>query len=270
MGRLRGFLWLTAGLVVAVLAGLVAFTTLSRASAARSGQPAAQPTVSVVVATQAIAVRAVLTEADVELKEVPVDSVPEGAVSTVEDAIGKVTLVEVYPGEVLLTQRLIDPNETSGDGRVAVLLSEDEVLIAFPADDLMSQSKILKPGDRVDLLFSLDFPVNRALVAAGAAGEAAGGLANQEEQATFNLLQNVAIAAIVTDVTATGGDENTPRALLLTITPQDALMLKYVKDAGGIVDIVLRAPGMDKPYEVEPVDVDYMINKYQIPTGIGQ
>ena len=31
MGRLRGFLWLTAGLVVAVLAGLVAFTTLSRA-----------------------------------------------------------------------------------------------------------------------------------------------------------------------------------------------------------------------------------------------
>ncbi len=73
MGRLRGFLWLTAGLVVAVLAGLVAFTTLSRASAARSGQPAAQPTVSVVVATQAIAVRAVLTEADVELKEVPVE-----------------------------------------------------------------------------------------------------------------------------------------------------------------------------------------------------
>ena len=194
-GTLTRILWLTAGLVVAVLAGLVAFTTLSRASAARSGQPAAQPTVSVVVATQAIAVRAVLAEADVELKEVPVDSVPEGAVSTVEDAVGKVTLVEVYPGEVLLAQRLIDPNETSGDGRVAVLLSEDEVLMAFPAGDLMSQSKVLKPGDRVDLLFSLDFPVNRALVAAGAAGEAAGGLANREEQATFNLLQNVAIAA---------------------------------------------------------------------------
>ena len=270
MGRLRGFLWLTAGLVVAVLAGLVAFTTLSRAAATRSGQPQAQPTVSVVVATQAVAVRAVLTEEDVELQDVPVDSVPEGAVGAVADAVGKVTMTELYPGEVVLAQRLVDPNEISGDGRVAVLLGEDEVLMAFPAGDLMSQSKVLKPGDRVDLLFSLDFPVNRALVALGAAGEAAGGSTRDEEQATFDLLQNVAIAAIVTDVTATGGDDTTPLALLLTVTPQDALMLKYVKDAGGIVDVVLRAPGMDKPFEVEPVDVDYLINKYQIPTGIGQ
>jgi hypothetical protein len=33
MGRLRGCLWLTAGLVVALLAGVVAFVTLSRATA---------------------------------------------------------------------------------------------------------------------------------------------------------------------------------------------------------------------------------------------
>lgn len=269
MGRLRGFLWLTAGLVIAVLAGLVAFTTLSRAAAARSGAPAAQPTVSVVVATQAIPVRAVLTDADVELREVAVESVPEGAVSALADAVGQVTLVELYPGEVLLAQRLIDPNVISGDGRIALVLTEDEVLMAFPAEDLMSQSRVLKPGDRVDLLFSLDFPVNRALAAA-AGGEAAGGMAHEEEQATFNVLQNVAIAAIVTDETATGGDAATPRALLLTISPQDALVLKYVKDAGGIVDIVLRAPGIDKPYEVDPVDVDYLINKYQIPTDIGR
>ena len=54
------------------------------------------------------------------------------------------------------------------------------------------------------------------------------------------------------------------------MSPQDALVLKYVKDAGGILDIVLRAPGAEQPFDVEPVDVDYILNRYQIPTEVGR
>ena len=57
MGRTRGFLWLVAGLVVAVLAALVAYTALSRATAQRAGQDVAGPQVQVVVAARAVAVR---------------------------------------------------------------------------------------------------------------------------------------------------------------------------------------------------------------------
>ena len=135
------------------------------------------------------------------------------------------------------------------------------------------------------MLFSLDFP------AGGQGGE-------EEEQATFNLLQNVTIAAIVVERTATaapprapiggrgtateGEEEDAeagaagrtptrqtgpPEAILLTVDPQDALLLKYAMDAGGIVDIVLRAPGTERPFDTEPVDIDYVINRYHIPTG---
>jgi pilus assembly protein CpaB len=277
MGRLRGFIWLLAGLAVAVLAGLVAFTTLSRAAAQRSGDPVLQPTVPVVVAARAVEVRAVLTGEDLELKDIPVDAVPEGAVAQIEDAVDRITLVELYPGEVVLAQRLVDPNVVSGDGRLALVVNEDEVLMAFPAEDLMSTAGVLKPGDQVDLLFSLDFPVDRGLVPATstAGGEGGGvvvtGSAREAEQATFNLLQNVSVAAIVAGQTPTGGgDERVPQALLLTVSPQDALVLKYVKDAEGIVDIVLRAPGMDRPFETEPVDVDYLIDRYRIPVGAGR
>jgi pilus assembly protein CpaB len=274
MARLRGCLWLGAGFAVALVAGFVAFATLSRATAQRgapSGQEAATPQVSVVVAAQAVEVRALLTAEDLELRELPVDAVPEGAVREVEEAEGQITLVDLYPGEIILAQRLVDPNVVSGDGRLALVVADDEVLMAFPAQDLMSRVGVLKPGDHVDLLFSLSLPVNRGVAALMGREEAEGGASSNEEQFTFNLLQNVTIAAIVGGSTPTGGaSTGAPMAILLTVTPQDALVLKYVKDAGGTPDIVLRAPGVEEPFTVEPVDVDYVINRYQIPTQVGQ
>lgn len=274
MARLRGFLWLLAGIVVALLAGFVAFQTLSRAAEAPTATTEAGPTVQIVVATRPVALRTAVAAEDVEVRDVPVDSAPEGAVRSTEDAVGRLTLVDLVPGEPLLAQRLLDPNVIAGDGRLALFMVEDEVLMAVPAQDLLGRIGVLKPGDHVDILFSADFPVNRA---PGMAAE------NTEEQATFNLLQNVTVAALVggqpssesvsSEVTA--GEDNTqtvvqPEAVLLTLNPQDVLALKYVIDAGGTLDFVLRPPGVDRPYDVDPVDVDYLIDRYDIPNQVGR
>jgi pilus assembly protein CpaB len=166
-------------------------------------------------------------------------------------------------------QRLLDPNVADASGKLALVVAEEEVLMAFPAQDLMSNVGVLKPGDHVDLLFSLQLPTDRGvamlLEPTGEEGEVVTGGAAGEgvEQFTFDLLQNLTIAALV-------GESESPQALLLTLTPQDALVLKYVKDAGGILDIVLRAPGAEQPFDVEPVDVDYILNRYQIPTQVGR
>ena len=61
-----------------------------------------------------------------------------------------------------------------------------------------------------------------------------------------------------------------PDLVLLSIAPQDALALKYAVDAGGAIDLVLRAPGVEKPFVTDPVDIDYLINRYRIPTGPGR
>jgi len=291
MTRMRGCVWLAAGLIVALLAGFAAYVTLNRAATVRGGGAAAGPQVSVVVAARAVAVRTQLSAQDVQLKQLPVELVPQGALREVGQAEGRITLVDLYPGEILLEQRLVNPNTITANGRYALVMAADQVLMAFPAEDLMSRVGVLKPGDHVDLLFSLNFPVNRSVAALGAEG--GGGGAGEEEQATFNLLQNVTIAAIVAQrpaaTTRTVGlgtaatptpqpgataqpvaPQTPPEALLLTVSPQDALLLKYALDAGGKVDIVLRAPGAEQPFTVEPVDVDYLINKYRIPTQIGR
>ena len=285
MGRLRGFLWLIAGLVVAALATIVAYTTLSDAAAKSVGEIVSKPEVQVVVAARPVAMRSTLMEADLQAITLAVDAVPEGAIGDPAEAEGQITLVDLSAGEVILARRLLDPNVVTGDGRLALFVSEEDVLMAFPATDLMSRVEVLKPGDRVDILISLEFPTGREVEVATSPGETettrtAG--STGEELATFVVLENVGIAALTgwRPATAAGEGEGLlpsggteaqkPTAILFALSPQDALVLKYVKDAGGIQDIVLRAPGAEGPFDTEPVDVDYVLNRFQIPNEVGR
>jgi pilus assembly protein CpaB len=273
MGRLRGYLWLVAGLVVAAVAGAVAFIALSRATADRADRAdLIAPEQQVVIAAQEVAVRDFLTADDVEVIDMPVDVVPDGALTDVDQVIGKISLVALYPGEVVLDQRLLDPNVTTNSGRMALVVAEDEVLMAFPAGDLLSRLGILKAGDRVDFLFSYNLPVDRdagGLPGVGGDQNVVGITTEGEEQelVTFDLMQSVTIAAVVGG-TNEEGNPQPPDALLLTVSPQDALVLKYMKDVGATVDLVLRAPEVEGEFSVDPVDLDYIINGYIVPSEI--
>jgi len=218
-GRLRGCLWLTAGLVVAVIAAVLAYITIERyAVGSGAGDAATGPTVAVVVAARAIPVRSQLVPEDLDIQEMPVRMVPEGAVGEIEGAAGQLTTVDLYPGEIVVARRLLDPNTIAPDGRLALVISDEEVLMAIPTADLMSQVGILKAGDHVDLLFTLPFPVGSAI--GGIAGRT-----DEDQPMTFSLLQNVTIAAVVGGPTATGESEGAPRALLLTIRDRALILL---------------------------------------------
>ncbi|MHB9033942.1 MAG: Flp pilus assembly protein CpaB [Anaerolineae bacterium] len=281
MGRLRGCLWLTAGLVIAIAAAVVAYITLTNAIVKSSSEQVTVPKVGVVVTTHALTVRSLITQADVQIKEVPVDAAPEGSLASVDDAIGKMVTTDLYAGEIIVAGRLVDPTSIAGDGRTALIISENQVLMAFPAGDLLSTIGILKPGDHVDILVTFDFPVAALALTQGGAGTQT---QQQKNMVTFSLMQNLTIAAIVggeqqaqqTGVLGTGGAQpaqttpKNPDAILLTVSPQDALVLKYVKDNGGVFDLVLRAPGDEQPYETVPVEMQWLIDRYAIPlTGAG-
>jgi pilus assembly protein CpaB len=270
MPRLRGFLWLLSGLVVALIAAYVGFVTVSRAAEAPAQGAESGPKIDVVVAARPIPVRTLIRLEDVELKQLPVGSVAPDAVTALDNVVGRVALVQLYPGEAVLGQRLLEPNTVSADGRTALFVTEDELLVAVPAQDYLSRSGMLKPGDKVDVQFSLDFPVERV----------PGDQQATEEQATFALLQNLQVAAVLgpegaVDTEAVAAGEAPPEqsradTILLTVPAQDALVLKYAVDAGGMLSFALRAPDNDRTYEVEPVDVDYVINRYTIPIEVGK
>ncbi len=274
MGRLRGYLWLIAGVVVAAIAAGIAFITLSNATADRAVREELNaPEQSVVVATHAIDLSTLITTEDVKIVKVPVEIAPEFASTEVDQVIGKLSLTELQPGEIILGNRILDPNVIGNDGRLALVLSEDKVLMAYPAGDLLSSLDVLKAGDHVDFLYTMPLPTNRDTGFLPGAKETSPFIvgvaeAEQVESVTFNLLQNVTIAAVVHNRDEDGAPTGAPRAFLLTVNPQDALVLKYMKDAGAVVDLVLRAPQAEGQFTVEPVDLDYVINGYIIPNQI--
>ncbi|HQY91289.1 Flp pilus assembly protein CpaB [Caldilinea sp.] len=273
MSRMRGFIWFLAGIILALLAGFVAYSSLTRVVETAPETTMSGPTVTVVAANRALPARTLLTQEDLTLVELPASAAPDGQIDALDAAVGKLTLLPLYGGEPVLEQKLVDPNVLGADGRSAIFLNQDQVLMAIPAQDLLSRVGVLKPGDRVDILYSLSFPENRGI---GAAAE------NEDEaQSTFALLQNVTIVEMIGSIrpvetdTAEAAAQTAPAvvrpdSVLVTLAPQDALTLKYAMDAGGIVDFVMRAPGVERPFDIDPVDVDYLINRYSIPTGAGR
>lgn len=253
MRKRSGCIWIAAGAVIALLAGLLAYVAIQRALLVKPVAPEA-PTVDVVVSTRALGVRGLIQANDVELRKAPADIVPESAARSLDQVVGLLTMVPLAPDEMILTTNIVSP--TMKGEHVAFLMDKTKVAMAFPAGDLMSQVDMLQPGDHVDLLFSINVETQ---------GEGRGGTV------TFNALQNLEIAAVIhssdlgVEASARVGSQGVgPLAIVFALDPQDALILKHLKDIGGGVDIVLRAPEATEISDTQSVNINYVIDRYRI------
>jgi hypothetical protein len=48
------------------------------------------------------------------------------------------------------------------------------------------------------------------------------------------------------------------------MTAQDALVLKHMRDTGAIFDFVLRSPSSNELFEVSPVTVEYLLQRFKL------
>lgn len=254
MKKKAGVLWILAGVVLALVAGGVSFYTVLRAGARAVPQTQPEPKSQVLVALRAIPLRGIVDAADVTVRTVPTDIAPANALRDPEDAIGKMVAVPLAADEVVLASDLISPTLTGPN--YALTMDETRVAMAIPVDDIMSRNNLLKPGDHIDILFSFDVKISE--------GE-------DEKFTSFDALQNLEIAAVVrtTDLQAEAGERTglssaPPLALILTLDPQDALVLKNLLDRQAMLDIVLRSPDAEDQFPVTPVNEDYIIERYQL------
>jgi pilus assembly protein CpaB len=252
MKRRSGCIWIAAGAALALIAGLLAFLAILRASSTAVPAAPRVPAVDVVVASRSLGVRELIEADSVELIQAPVNIVPESALRRIDQAVGWMTIVPLAPGQMILSSQIISP--TIRGEHFALTMDPAKVAMAFPVEDLMSSNNLLQPGDHVDMLFSIEVP---------ARNEETGGLV------TIDALQNLEIAWIVRTGAgqASGTQQTTVRqslAIVFALDPQDALVLKHLHDMGGTVDIVLRAPGAKEQFETQPVHLDYILDRYTI------
>jgi Flp pilus assembly protein CpaB len=269
------------GIVIAVVGvvliglGILAINTVLRQSFAPPAQPTpvVEATQDIVITTQDLAEGAVLNREDVQIATVPISLVPRDALQTIEAALGKIVTVHLVQGEMVLQHHLADPTNVSHD--VGYIIADDEVLMAFPASDLMSGLGVLQRGDNVDIFATMTVEVSPTNTTA------IGTTANQPTEPktfTFDAFQRIQVTAMVVDVVTQSESNNTPgqpqptpnpadvrvRAYLLALKAQDALVLKNMKDAGMNFDIVLRSPTSNQLFEVSPVTEEYLVQRFKL------
>lgn len=289
--RARTGIFIALAGIALVAIGFYAISFVVQRSLAPLPQPTQPPplTEKVVITAHDIALGAVLKAGDLAQVEVPVEMVPSTAIRDMEQVVGRITKIPLVAGEMVMPHHLADPTNKNHD--LAFVLGDDQVLMAFPIDDLMTQLNILQRGDVVDILASLDQPVPSDQT--GLAVTSGENQQNETRLFTFNALQRTEITAIVVEIVSSGRSnsgvstsgavsavtgaqptpqptpipapsQTRPQALLLALNPQDALVLKNLKDAGATFDFVLRSPTSTVLFDAQPVMSEYLTDRYQL------
>jgi Flp pilus assembly protein CpaB len=235
----RAWLFLAAGLVLAVLTG-VALYGVAQQNAGRPEAPAATNTVQVLVAKSDISARTVLSADLLAHRNFPIDLVPAGAVSSDAAAIGETTLVPVARGQAIVAGQLAS---AEGQHGASITIEAGKVLVAFPLNDPLTANGLVNVGDKVDIL---------ATVAAGTGDTA---------RSTQTTLQNLEVLDVL------GPTKEQPQratALVFAVDHQVAVVLKYLRDSQAVIDLAIRSRAETQIVKTTSVDLGYVTSTYGI------
>lgn len=142
-------LWLSIG--AAIFAVFLLYSYTQEKSAQISKKFGAMT--SVVTAVRDIGEMETVNDSMLQLKEYPSSFVQPEALLTMEEAIGLVALAPISKGEQVLRTKVTRPGPTTG---LSLQVSPSKRALTIPIDEMRGVAKLLKPGDRVDVIAALD------------------------------------------------------------------------------------------------------------------
>jgi Flp pilus assembly protein CpaB len=266
MSRRRGWTFFVVGLILALGTGVMAFYFLQQqavTAAEQSRQEALEkyappPTLNLPVAARPLVPGTTISKSDYVIKSFPLDLVPIAAISDTVNLDNKVVVRPIGQGETFHTGQFLGGEGSS----ISQQIKKGYVLFAFPVEDLMTKSDVIKDGDHIDL------NVSTPLAALNDDGSA-----NKEKDlgyATTLTLQNIEVFKVLRSAKSEDGKDETaaaaPVALLFSVSPADALLLKYAKDSeNAIIDFTLRSPVDSEPFTAPWIDRPEFSRRYLTP-----
>lgn len=109
---------------------------------------------SVVVAAEDITEMETIIESKVEMSERPKDFIEPDALEQVDLAVGQVAAAPIKKGEQILQTKLLTPGPYTG---ISMQVSPQKRAVTIPIDEMRGVAKLIRPGDRIDLVAALDF-----------------------------------------------------------------------------------------------------------------
>ena len=89
----------------------------------------------------------------IEIVEKPRDYVEPGAFTNPEEVISSIAAVPIKKGEQILATKILRPGPTTG---LALQVAPTKRAVSIPVDEFRGVSKLIRPGDRIDILAMLE------------------------------------------------------------------------------------------------------------------
>jgi pilus assembly protein CpaB len=213
-------------LSVAVLAAVGAALLLTRYMDAKTAAMRV-PTARVVVAAVDIPVASPIKPEWLTTVDWPAISRPDGSGEDPQQVVGKVAVVPLVKGEAVLVSKLAASGGRSG---LAVLLPPGARGVAVRVDDVVGVAGFIHPGDRVDVIVTMD--------------------TRERDQGAASkiILQNVKVLAVGSDLEHRGKavEKAVPVTVAtLMVTPEESEVLALGATKGKLL-LALRAAGDDE------------------------
>lgn len=220
-----------------------------------STEDASEDTELVVVAALDIRRGVQIAKNVIVLRRWPKTMIPEGAVRSLDDAIGRVVKDSLLRNDPLIHSKLV--GKKGGRGGLTPLIPKGWRAYTVLTETIASGvGGFVRPGDRVDVLLTVkDLDVLVSETVGGRAGrrnEFGGGTAT-------TLLQYVEVLAVDQRLDAQTADKVDPnerlKSVTLLVTPTDANMLSLA-EVSGTLHLSLRAEEDDKIAKIETITIE--------------
>lgn len=268
---MRKFIFWTAVVLVSTIFGGLTYVFLSSSYGNQlQAQLETNSAQSIVVAANDIPQRRTIIESDLTMREVPLAAMPEGAASSFDEVVGMMATENVVAGEIVLSQQLALTGVILQE--IALTIPENKVLVPIPLQSKLISTGLVNPGDQVDLFgtFVADEAIKERLAQAS---PVISSVRNAHE--TIAVLQNLEVHAIIIERTVSEmntededgifvASQEGEQSILVALEPQDSVVVKYLLDTTGLLDIALRSPGDNQLADVTNVDLFYLADRYGI------
>ncbi len=107
----------------------------------------------VVVAARDIAEMETIDDTMLDTRSVPGEYVGPSFATDFDMVVGQVAAAPIKKGEQILTTKLLTPGPDTG---IALQVAPGRRAVTIPVDDVRGVAKLIRPGDRIDLVAALD------------------------------------------------------------------------------------------------------------------
>lgn len=262
----RGLLFVVIGLVAAVAAGVVVFLLANNVIIQASNQatPVAKPTggTEVLVAFRDIEANSVVTSSMLVTATYPSDLVPADAYTSTAGLIGNTAKIKVLASQMLLKRQFVAAGGRTG---ASASVPKGKVLAAFPSTDIINSTGAVQAGDHVDILLSMPISGTARLDAGSPSGSQVGEARTLVSQATLQNVEvyNTGLWTPPNQASSQPQAQQNLKIITFLVDHQEALILKFVKDSGGTIDLVVRSLEEKDAVDTDPVNIDYLVDLYR-------